>query len=309
MGIQTGIEWCDSTTNPIVGCEGCELWNHTWPDEKQHCYAATLVKRYGGKNGWPEAFDRPEFFPGRIEKALKWPDLTGTDRPDKPWLNKFPRLIFLNDLSDTFIRNPGPATWLPNYVEAMAASPHIWLFLTKRPATMYMFFKSLGYVPPNFWLGTTLTTPGTVKRAEMLTRIWDFASEALLWISAEPLLGDVVAAMEQGSPVVKIDWMVAGGESGANARPSHPDWARALREWSRCWGIPFFWKQWGKWLPEGQGDENLRPMHKHGLEILVERNRVCTLDGETFFWRVGKKDAGRLLDGREWSEMPEKCYA
>jgi len=114
MGIKTNIEYCDSTINPIVGCEGCELWAAGRPDEEQHCYAATLCKRWAGKKGWPAAFDQPEYFPGRMEQALGWPDLTGKERADKPWLNGYPRLIFLNDLSDTFNSDPEPIEWLPD---------------------------------------------------------------------------------------------------------------------------------------------------------------------------------------------------
>ena len=88
MGKHTGIEWADCSTNPIMGCSGCELYNPN--PTLNHCYAATLCNRYAGRPGWPASFTTPEHFPGRIEKALKWPDLTGTDRPDKPWLNGYP---------------------------------------------------------------------------------------------------------------------------------------------------------------------------------------------------------------------------
>ena len=105
MGIKTKIEYVDSSTNPIMGCTGCDL-------RESHCYAATLCGRYAGQKGWPQSFDHPEHFPGRLEKAIKWKDLTGTKRPDKPWLDGYPRVIFVNDLSDGFCPDVDPGQWL-----------------------------------------------------------------------------------------------------------------------------------------------------------------------------------------------------
>lgn len=76
MAIETEIAWSDSTANPVVGCEGCELHCSEKPEDST-CYAANLVGRYAGHKGWPKSFDIPEFFPGRIEKVLKWPNLPG----------------------------------------------------------------------------------------------------------------------------------------------------------------------------------------------------------------------------------------
>ena len=95
------------------------------------------------------------------------------------------------------------------------------------------------------------------------------------WVSYEPALGPV-------------DWkgweflnqLVAGGESGPQARPMHPDWARAARDWCVENGVPFFFKQWGEHLPVG-GPEHYA------------------------FERMGKHKAGRVLDGLMWSEKPK----
>ena len=85
MGITTQIEWCDSTLNAMMGCGGCELWIPK--AGVRDCYAGVLTERYAGLRGWPEAFDRPRHFPDRLEAALRWPDLTSTARPGKPWLD------------------------------------------------------------------------------------------------------------------------------------------------------------------------------------------------------------------------------
>ena len=71
----------------------------------------------------------------------------------------------------------------------------------------------------------------------------------------------------------------------------HPDWARSLRDQCQAAGVPFFFKQWGEWLPAGcDGD----PMNPIGQHINASGGPI----------RIGKKAAGRLLDGREWNEYP-----
>lgn len=92
-----------------------------------------------------------------------------------------------------------------------------------------------------------------------------------------------------------IDWVIVGGESGPNARPCHPDWVRSLRDQCQSVGVPFFFKQWGEWLPA--------TIESADTNVLLDGTQSDT-DG-TPMRRVGKKAAGRLFDGREWSEFPE----
>lgn len=95
----------------------------------------------------------------------------------------------------------------------------------------------------------------------------------------------------------EIDWVIAGGESGREARPMHPDWARSLRDQCVAAGVPFFFKQWGEWAPVGEwplGSEAGWP----GRD-----SRDLIVDGFAYR-RVGKKAAGALLDGREWKQWP-----
>jgi protein gp37 len=89
-----------------------------------------------------------------------------------------------------------------------------------------------------------------------------------------------------------IDWVIAGGESGKGSRPCHPDWARSLRDQCAAAGVPFFWKQWGDWLPSDADDHP------------VYRARHCFENGQHFY-RIGKKKAGALLDGQLHRAAPD----
>jgi len=323
MGINTKIEYCDSTINPVMGCTGCKLY-HTAP-EKNHCYAATLVRRYGGRNGWPDSFDEPEIFDYRIPQAIAWPDLTGTKRDGKPWLNGLPRIVFVNDLGDGFCPDVDPQDWLTPHLDEMAASPHVWLLLTKWPHLMDQYFRNTaGEIPSNFWMGTTVTNSHATWRIVSLMSLK--LLDASLWLSVEPLLGEldlrnvamrkhpdgnddmldaltgrcwfretcIAPGMHEPHPGDGISWVAAGGESGRSARPTHPDWARSIRDQCREAQIPFFWKQNGMLLHTSQMVPGVHYAESDGRP-----------DGDRYVRCASKYAAGRLLDGREWNEMPK----
>jgi len=114
----------------------------------------------------------------------------------------------------------------------------------------------------------------------------------------------------------KLDWVICGGESGPGARPMHPDWARSLRDQCQTAGVPFFFKQWGEWAPQvGAVDgsntdddpELSRFDHcdwKAGRWSTPYRPAWCDECDDDTVSRIGKRRAGRLLDGREWNEFP-----
>jgi len=267
MGRETKIPWCDSTINPVMGCDGCEL--HRAGAGESHCYAASLVGRYAGVPGWPASFDRPQRFVGRIERACCWSDLTGKDRVGKPWLNGYARTIFLGDLGDVFTESL-PIDWLAACLAPMAQAPHLWILCTKRPGRARRFFQEHA-CPPNLWLLTTVTGPATVNRVTELLRV---PGVSVRGISLEPMLGpvDLDACGATGMEVPDemggfceraIDWLILGGESGPGARPMYLQWAQAVRDQCVRQDIPFFFKGWGS------------------------QARGC------------------LLDDREWRQMPE----
>lgn len=228
----TSIEWADDTVNGQMGCDGCELYSPANP-QAATCYAKLLVDRYAGLKGWPEAFDKPALFPGRIEKACKWKDLTGTERPDKPWLNGLPRMIFLDDLGDTFTESL-PIDWLLPLIPVMEASPHIWLMLTKRPRRMAEFFGRLGRVPANIWPGTSVTGKGSLRRIDDLLSIDRTTNH---WVSVEPLWDDLdltpylYTRYEMGgarSMYNELAWVIVGGESGVRPKATDLDSIRRV---------------------------------------------------------------------------------
>ena len=98
-----------------------------------------------------------------------------------------------------------------------------------------------------------------------------------------------------------IDWVICGGESGPGARPMHPDWPRRLRDQSKEAGKPFFFKQWGEWLPINQFPE----VYRNNAAIYLGNHKEYEFCDKNKTYRVGKHRAGSQLDGREWNEMPE----
>ena len=234
MAKGTKIEWADDTVNAEMGCDGCELWDPK--NSVRSCYAGVQTERMlskGQLKGWPPAFHEPTIFPRRIAEAARWRDLAGTARPGKPWLNGMPRVIFLDDMGDTFTASL-PDDWLAPELPVMAASPHLWLLLTKRPDRQRAF--SLRHeLPPNVWCGVSITSPQDQRlRYLMRTRA------TVLWVSYEPILAPVDWRpwFSRG-----LNWLVVGGESGPGFRPMDLAWLADTVEQCRAAGVPLFVKQ------------------------------------------------------------------
>jgi protein gp37 len=106
-------------------------------------------------------------------------------------------------------------------------------------------------------------------------------------------------------PDYGIHWVIVGGESGPKARPMHPGWARSVRDQCQASGVPYFFNQWGEYVPTGQGDVRASrwELYWDGLAGDWTSQQLHREDGPEMN-RVGKKAAGRLLDGRTWDEFP-----
>jgi protein gp37 len=160
-----------------------------------------------------------------------------------------------------------------------------WLLLTKRPQNIAAMAPWTDDWPDNVWLGTTVELQ---HRAEELLPFLEAIPAKVRFISAEPLLGPLKVQSWLGTT---INWVITGGESGSKARPASPEWFRSLHAQCMESEVAFHFKQWGDWAP-GQG-ENL-PAHR------MKRAQ----DGTEMF-RVGKKAAGRTLDGHQHDGLPK----
>lgn len=275
MGENTLIHWTDSTMNPVMGCDGCELWQRTGQatkdDEAQatsaqphnSCYAANLHETRGkGHKGFAPSFDQPTEFPGRSAKASRWSDLTGKSRADKPWLDTMPRLIFVSDMGDSLSRGISFEYLLAEVIDVARSSHgqrHIWQWLTKRPSRMARFSSWLSERgiawPDNVWVGTSITTQSTLGRMTQLLRVGSETTTRFL--SVEPQ----VEAIHIGESLRQLDWVIQGGESGKDSRPFNVAWARQLRDDCERSGVAYFLKQLGAHILDGGHRRKLKDSH------------------------------------------------
>lgn len=286
MGKHTKIAWSDSTLNCQMGCNGCELWSATKVSQNElHvlgqsesgalpevgkppvriCYAGLLTERYGGANkGWPDSFEKPKLFPHRMKEAARWPDLTGETRPDKSWLDGYPRCVFLNDLGDTWSEKLDPLWLLQAYPESgpvpliyqMAMTPHVWQFLTKRPRRMRDFFRAYlndaqerGFqelIPANFWLGCSITDDKFWKARMRFMEEVRAETGAVIFLSLEPIYSDLPGLRSVCQRGV-VQWVITGGASGQDAvdRPCPPERLLRIVDTAGEFGVSRFLKQLG----------------------------------------------------------------
>ncbi|TPM92693.1 phage Gp37/Gp68 family protein [Mesorhizobium sp. B2-1-3A] len=183
---------------------------------------------------------------------------------------------------------------------------------------------------PNVWLGVSAE-----RQQEADERIPDLLATpaAIRFVSAEPLLGKInfrrirvspdhytiIDALDgyaiadaisgSGQERTMLDWIIVGGESGPGARGMHPAWARSIRDQCNAAGTAFFFKQWGAWAPSTPEAAYGNP--RSGWRCLAAHPHVARAQelypeaGAEFIANVGKKAAGRLLDGVEHNGMPE----
>jgi len=241
MSSNTPIEWADSTVNPVMGCDGCELWMPEAKVPVKKCYAGQLHVIRAGRPGYADEFTVPKMFPGRTATMARTRSLVGTARPDKPWFGTGPRVIFVSDMGDALSRGV-PFDFLRREIVDVADSErglrHTWMWLTKQPHRMAEFAESLGGLrwPPNLWAGTSLTEPKYLPRVEHLRRV----PAPLRFLSVEPLVADVGRLNLDG-----IGLVIVGGESGPGARALNVSWVRSLVAQCRAAGVAVFVKQLG----------------------------------------------------------------
>lgn len=336
MTRNTAIEWADHTFNPWWGCTrvspGCE-----------NCYAEAWDKRYPGGPQTHCGPAAPRRLPSDAywKQPLHW-DRMAAKRNERARVfcasmadvfEKHP-LYEVNDL----LNKARHALW-----NTIRRTPHLtWMLLTKRPENVEAMVPDDLKESGKLWMGVTAEDQPRANQRIPTALGWKWP--AVRFLSAEPLLEAVSLAAwldrcsyycdhaEDGyghRPERTIDWVICGGESGPHGRPMHPDWARSLRDQCVAARVPFFFKQNGKYVEIEPETRNLRPVIsdqpykpvearfvRDGDLLMLPNGRTHTIGKDlsggplegigTPLRLLGKKRAGRLLDGREWNELPQQ---
>ena len=328
----TKIEWCTNpdgtkgeTWNPITGCtqisEGC-----------QNCYAKRMANRLKGRCGYDA--DNPfnvTLHPERLDEPLRW------KKPRRIFVCSMGDLFHPEVRSDFIEVMFGIMSFLPQHT-FLVLTKRPWqaeAFFRNRTLAqcrqqIYWYFddgvgpteeeveSSCGAWPlPNVWIGVTCETQARAdERIPILLQI----PAAVRYVSVEPMLGPIklehyfpeydyrptyeyfriAYGLDSNKPVIVrsgLDWVICGGETGPGARPMHPDWVRSLRDQCQAVGIPFFFKSWGDWC-------FVKQMSRDTYAMVDKANNLAGHGDYEKPWKVGKKRAGCLLDGQEYSKYP-----
>lgn len=336
MAENSAIEWCDSTFNPWMGCTkispACD-----------HCYAEALMDTRHHRVKWGGARSRTG--DSNWQQPRRWQRQAAAFHAE----HGRRRRVFCASLADVF-DNQVPPEWRNDLWTLIRETPDLdWLLLTKRPQNIAgMLPPFWDDVKGHVWLGTTVEDQ---KRAiQNIPHLLQHDS-AVRFVSCEPLLGPIDLTKAGGiapphkpffsteaklcsDPMCErtgphypaefgcrwgkeprgpagLDWVIAGGESGSQARPSHPDWFRSLRDQCVAADVPFLFKQWGEWAPENCGVdfaalERAADAYWDGYEFqfdLADQDAAVFQAGDAVY-RVGKKHSGRHLDGLEHDGFP-----
>lgn len=214
MALNSGIEWTESTWNPVTGC------NKVSPGCK-HCYAERMSFRL-------QAMGNPNYSNG-FELTLQEHVL------ELPLTWKKPRTIFVNSMSDLFHKDV-PLEFILNVFDVMRrAHWHRYQILTKRSERLVELNSELPW-ESQIWMGVSVETEEYTYRIEHLRQ----TNATVKFLSLEPLLGPLTNLKLQG-----INWVIVGGESGPGARPIKKQWVLDIRDQCQKHNVPFFFKQWG----------------------------------------------------------------
>jgi len=280
MAENTKIEWCTHTFNPWVGCTKIA-------PPCDHCYAEAWAKRGGHPELWQG--ERRRTTPDYWQQPLKW-NKRAADARERP-------RVFCASLADVF-DNQVQSRWRDDLWHRIDQTPNLdWLLLTKRPQNIAAMLPTpaigapaWGDGWPNVWLGATVGTRPELRNLDHLRAV----RARIRFLSLEPLLEDLGVLDLRG-----IHLVITGGETGPNARPTHHDCFRSIRDQCEHQQVAYFHKQNGEWAPDSIAGPYLRWRSGDG-----EETHGWPYDDATDSWRIGKKRAGALLDGREHRDMP-----
>ncbi len=338
------IEWTEHTWNFLIGCDkvsaGCK-----------NCYAIpnSWIRQHNPKMA--EKFEG--VVKKNANGTLNWTGRVNLHEPSLviPIKMKQPTIFFVNSMSDLFHESVSNEILDRAFTIMEIEDRHTYQILTKRPKRMYEYCKTRYMdknrpMPKSIWLLVSVEDQASAnERVHWLTQI----PSAVRGISAEPLLGHVDLQRVQANPaddekgekhffdafrdypmyeeenedgsnditdgpgIYPINWVIVGGESGRDARPMHPMWAKYLRDQCQENEVSFFFKQWGEhqWGSSAKGkniivltngdNDNYGKINPNDL---ADRNRNWHALDPTVMSKVGKKESGNFLGGRIYLEMP-----
>lgn len=282
MGEVTGIGWTDHTYNPWIGCTkvspGCDF-----------CYAEHLMDHRLHRVQWGPHGTRSRTSEHTLNQPLRW------NRRAKE--AGVVRRVFCASLADVF-DNQAPQHWFDELLDMVEECDSLeWQLLTKRPENVAKRLRGRAW-PANAALGVSAEDQERANlRIPKLIDLADRLKPAYAFISAEPLLGPIAFKDVPGFNRINLSlwgwWVITGGESGADARPMNPQWARDIIAQCRNAGVPVFHKQNGEYVSvsevEGEGEHFTFP------------------DGRTVR-RVGRELAGNTIDGVVHEEFARSRY-
>jgi protein gp37 len=328
MSENSKIEWTDHTFNPWEGCQkvgpGCD-----------HCYAETRNARFGAgvAVNWGPGAPRRRTSAANWRKPLQW---NAAHREFYAAHGRRQR-VFCASLADVFDNAVDPA-WRRDLFGLIELTPNLnWQLLTKRIGNVFEMVaraRSHDWLAgrDNVWLGATIVNQAEANRD--IPKLLETPAR-VRFLSVEPLLGAVDLErpmpgpdLDQGSGAKicqpwmiqsGIDWVIVGGESGRGARPMHPDWTRALRDQCNRAAVPFLFKQWGEFIVPEDGAQACRVCGctwnnacpggcywaEPDLCSACVSMTPAVSDRPVRYQRVGKRAAGRQLDGRTHDDFPK----
>lgn len=322
MAQNSHIEWCHHTINFWSGCTKVS-------PACTHCYAEKLARINRHYGQWGHHAPRAWHGDGAAKAIAKWNvaalcERRADEMPQRP-------RVFINSMSD-WLDDEVPVEWLAKLLDSIRLAPHLdFLLLTKRPENFVPRVEAAGcHVQDtnpdlwawigdwfllkkprtNLWIGTTAENQQWADQRRKHLK----AIPALChFVSYEPALGPI-----DWTGWEFLKWLISGGESGGQARPSHRQWHRTACDFAAQHGIAFFFKQWGDWSPrEDTIKRETYAVANDGTCYLMTdiapggpRRDEAIRSGHNradllCMYRVGKKNAGARLDGREWREFPD----
>lgn len=331
----TTIEWTRNddgtpgrTWNPVTGCSkisaGCD-----------NCYAETIAERFRGHAAFPKGFD-VQIRANKVNDPLTW------RKPTRVFVNSMSDL-FHDEVNKEWIAEIFGVmaaarrhtfqllTKRHGRMRSLLNDPNFAHKVRHRAQGKGLAISDFTWPLPNLWLGVSVENQ---QWANIRIRPLMQTPAAVRFLSCEPLLGPVKLHRGHthcpthdipggfctgGCPdLIAPDWLISGGESGRKARPAHPDWFRALRDQCQDYRIAYFHKQNGEWADRTQitGDDRAtasvwddkRVLYVHPADGRTQGHGDWGMHDHLEGWacvqRVGKKKAGRELDGRTHDAFP-----